>query len=186
MSDKTLDERCAEVYALDVKRTQGEWLMTGTFVQAQESFHCKGHLRNKAGYSNASYSERICEIYGVVSSPIDELDPTIPAENMRFIAAATKMPALIRDLQARVKELEKNLEWQPIETAPKDSTDVLLFGKQFHNSGLKKFIGHWASDLSGEEQPPFEGWFYLISHGEYSSCWEAPTHWMPLPEPPHE
>ena len=29
-------------------------------------------------------------------------------------------------------------------------------------------LGHWASDLSGEEQPPFEGWF--TKSGEHRYC----------------
>ena len=72
--------------------------------------------------------------------------------------------------------------WQPIETAPKDGTFVLLYGIRSHWQGPRANgprprklgepsvrQGHWSSGL----------W----QTGDLSR-WEAPTHWMPLPEPP--
>ena len=60
-------------------------------------------------------------------------------------------------------------EWQPIETAPRDGSDVLIWC----DTG-KICIAHfdyatfaWWSDLSTRECPD-------------------PTHWMPLPAPPAE
>jgi hypothetical protein len=69
--------------------------------------------------------------------------------------------------------------WQPIETAPKDGTDVLLY-KRF--SKYQKWVGKDEYD------------FYIqigcYSSGDwrihaYDPPWNNdPTHWMPLPEPP--
>ena len=56
-------------------------------------------------------------------------------------------------------------QWQPIETAPKDQTDILTFSKEG-----KIDVGYWENEL----------W----CDGDYS-YWEA-THWMPLPTPPSE
>jgi hypothetical protein len=64
------------------------------------------------------------------------------------------------------------MEWQPIETAPKDGTWVLGFfpyygvnQMQWHD-GNRKLEHHWM--LFGRLTPT------------------DPTHWMPLPEPPKE
>lgn len=53
--------------------------------------------------------------------------------------------------------------WQPMETAPKGKTV-----KVKPQSG-KVLEAHYAQDLSGEDQPPFKGWFTKRSktHPEY-------------------
>ena len=69
-----------------------------------------------------------------------------------------------------IKELEAQLAWQPIETAPKTGISVLL----------------WDEDSSGCTI----GW-YRINHkddswrSEYDLDIDA-THWMPLPNMPKE
>ena len=62
-----------------------------------------------------------------------------------------------------------NTEWQPIETAPKDGTEVLVFssGKMFM-SFYSHDVGSWCID------------------GRYDDFVEDVTHWMPLPQPPKE
>lgn len=57
-------------------------------------------------------------------------------------------------------------EWQPIETAPKDGTWVMVGN---HNGPC---IARWG------RTPYVEGWF----NGRWYS--DNQTHWMPLPEPP--
>lgn len=56
--------------------------------------------------------------------------------------------------------------WFPIETAPKDGTDVLVWDKAFVIAYYETHIPppRWRST---DEMIPLE-----------------PTHWMPLPEPP--
>lgn len=66
---------------------------------------------------------------------------------------------------ARVKALEADKGWRPIETAPKDE-DVLIAAAHIPES-----VGR-ASCENGE----WYKWPYL----------SQPTHWMPLPEPPKE
>lgn len=62
-------------------------------------------------------------------------------------------------------------EWQPIETAPKDGTRVLLFSGAwftgyYAHSRYKWDPGKWRSD----EYPDLTN----------------PTHWMPLPQAPEK
>lgn len=69
------------------------------------------------------------------------------------------------------------LEWQPIETAPKDGTPILLYwpGHRGHIA-TNCFVARWnvlAEDWLSSGQPVWRG------AGIYE-----PTHWMPLPEPP--
>jgi hypothetical protein len=57
-------------------------------------------------------------------------------------------------------------EWQPIETAPKDGTLIIVPGG----------LAYWRND---------EGW-HTVTGEDWPGKpirWEV-THWMPLPEPP--
>ena len=62
--------------------------------------------------------------------------------------------------------------WRPIETAPKtDGEFILLYDKE---------LDHYAV---GE-------WWKIPEHRDGGEWWDGesplfPTHWMPLPEPPH-
>ena len=92
------------------------------------------------------------------------------------------------------------MEWQPIETAPKDGTDIILGapGQEFQGqpTSPRSTIGHWTTD---EECRVYMGdcggachcpeYEYLDPHW---ISWDGgftdenpPTHWMPLPEPPN-
>ena len=76
--------------------------------------------------------------------------------------------------------------WQPIETAPKDGTFVLITG------------GHPGYGWDGPDDliPPcvvasyqinhrklqiLGGWQFAVYEDGYYGVWENPTHWMPLP-----
>jgi hypothetical protein len=62
-----------------------------------------------------------------------------------------------------------DMEWQPIETAPKDGSLVLGFGpheqRRTYIEAIQHYRGKWTIT-------------WMDGYGE-------PTHWMPLPEPPH-
>lgn len=74
------------------------------------------------------------------------------------------------------------MEWQPIETAPKDGTEIIVFHKDggvcaafcpgdgfaWHCMDGNNTVIH----KSGKSIPAI------------TSFLESPTHWMPLPEPP--
>jgi len=70
--------------------------------------------------------------------------------------------------------------WQPIETAPKDGTEILVYGIA-------------TGELGGVHEEPEVwkvSWFFKdwsLCGGEGYSVWvDSPTHWMPLPEAPRE
>lgn len=58
-----------------------------------------------------------------------------------------------------------DIAWQPIETAPKDGTEILAW------DGDDRKILRWALGR-------WDDW------DEMPSALGKPTHWMPLPEPP--
>lgn len=62
-------------------------------------------------------------------------------------------------------------EWQPIETAPKDGTNVLLVNRKGNMAAGMFMDGAWW--LRGGNHPNI---FFNGHHG--------PTHWMPLPKAP--
>ena len=65
--------------------------------------------------------------------------------------------------------------WQPIKTAPRNASWV-----QVMTSEGTVHRAHWASDLSGEDQPPFEGWFIDMESYMLGIPW--PVAWRPLPQ----
>jgi hypothetical protein len=64
-------------------------------------------------------------------------------------------------------------DWQHMDTAPKNATEVEVLTRDD-----KIVVAHWASDLSGEEQPPFRGWF--VRKASYFGEIETPKEWRPL------
>jgi hypothetical protein len=70
------------------------------------------------------------------------------------------------------------MDWQPIETAPKDGRGILLFADG------EVWLGRWGySEPSGSYAEEKE-WVTPSEGPGYNSQIENPTHWMPLPTPP--
>lgn len=65
-------------------------------------------------------------------------------------------------------------EWKPIESAPKDGSDILLFATAIPSG--KPFI------VVGFMGP--SGWSTRLSNREGNDILIKPTHWMALPLPP--
>ena len=90
------------------------------------------------------------------------------------------------ELTSEVIRLRGELEWQPIENAPKDGTKILL-GRIMATAGIPEFnmperephiwwaiYGFWAKR--------YNNW----NDGVEPSGLAEPTHWMPLPDPPEQ
>lgn len=82
------------------------------------------------------------------------------------------------------------MDWQPIETAPKDGTTVLLYGLiyQEHKSMA---VGKWIDESYDELVEVERKGNRVISEWvkQDRGHWDAagmydPTHWMPPPAPP--
>jgi hypothetical protein len=67
-------------------------------------------------------------------------------------------------------------KWQPIEAAPMDGTNVLLFIPKYA-MGRVPYVMVQGWNLAGDRR----GW-----RSHYGGGIIEPTHWMPLPDPPSD
>lgn len=65
-------------------------------------------------------------------------------------------------------------EWQLIETAPKDGTEVDVWGEYGRNTNVIYRDGKWKE------------WLNVFGTEGYYELDYEPTHWQPLPEPPQQ
>ena len=75
------------------------------------------------------------------------------------------------------------MNWQPIETAPKDGGYVLCYGRadDDNNYAPRAFTTQYTNELNGG--PCEWHWqFAWFDSGYYGKA--EPTRWQPLPEPP--
>jgi hypothetical protein len=71
------------------------------------------------------------------------------------------------------------IDWQPIETAPKDGTTVLVWPPTW--AGCIS-CAKWSEDQYANRPRPF--WSRFDSHRDSDSRSKPPTHWAPLPSGP--
>jgi hypothetical protein len=81
-------------------------------------------------------------------------------------------------------ELEKMRApgWQPIETAPRDGTLILLFCDH-HDGDPEWRIGHYDQAPFGKPGP-FGRYVWQMQDDGGCFAEQIVTHWMPLPDPP--
>ncbi len=75
-------------------------------------------------------------------------------------------------------------EWQPIETARKDGSKILIFvDGEIKIAYWSKTPRWWPWD-GGLERPCWVG--FTCGDDWFNEYWSEtnPTHWMPLPDPP--
>lgn len=81
-------------------------------------------------------------------------------------------------VRAAIEAYEQE-QWQPIDTAPKDGTEVLLsYGKDCFSGYWEAQPNHWH-EIGWQEEDARQG-AYIHRHPQ------RPTHWRPLPTPPKE
>ena len=66
-------------------------------------------------------------------------------------------------------------EWQPIETAPKDGTEILIVAKGY------VAIARWKN-INTDAHPLMAWAFHHEDDGAY--VLHGPSHWQPMPLPP--
>lgn len=85
---------------------------------------------------------------------------------------------MMTDALAAIEELEARNQWQPIETAPKNTEILVFMDDEIYEAGL------YTRDEKREE--------WLFPMADYHGCGccsgnnDHPTHWMPLPQPPEQ
>jgi len=80
--------------------------------------------------------------------------------------------AAIREVLTFEPTEKMKMDWQPIETAPRDGTLILIAGGTF-----------FGVDIAAWRRDGWCGGYGAEYDGEY---WHKPTHWMPLPPPPKD
>jgi hypothetical protein len=75
---------------------------------------------------------------------------------------------------------------QPIETAPRDGTDVIVFwaDETEQDYAAVAWFRRWddVKDIGGDWTRDDEGWWTYVS--SVSQVKIEPAHWVPFPEPP--
>jgi hypothetical protein len=82
-------------------------------------------------------------------------------------------------------------EWQPIETAPKDGTEIIVGNDQatvWITRGSWWSDGeHWATQGYDKQEEAAGWWSYANSVGQDKlNDYRQPTHWLPMPTPPQK
>ena len=78
------------------------------------------------------------------------------------------------------------MEWQPIETAPRDGTKVLVWAVKWAgeiHGPTDSAVCDIASFSNGHSDYPGTDWWDCAGGDAYAT-WCIPSHWMPLPAPP--
>jgi len=72
--------------------------------------------------------------------------------------------------------------WEPVETAPKDGTDVLLM--YMHIDTQVVHNGFWIGASDADDESEIGWWSYDYSEVTRIKLddWMNPTHWLPLPK----
>ena len=109
--------------------------------------------------------EALRELRGVAHTPGGITLAAVIDDTLAFLPASAQATAKVQ-------------QWRPIETAPKDGTEIILSREARVTSGL------WF-DMGGDDEGA-EGWSGWVSQDGGFSEEHPPTNWMPLPEPPTE
>lgn len=97
---------------------------------------------------------------------------------------------MIYNAASEIARLKQQFSWQPIETAPRDGSPVLMAALGIENTGWMRGVVRWGCrahclssrwhDCSETKPECNMTWLGTLGH-----AYGVPiTHWMPLPEPP--
>lgn len=106
-------------------------------------------------------------LHGVIGVYDDHKLATVVHNAERAIKAALDM------LEQPYYWGQQNGQWMPIETAPRDGTEIIVWNQ----TDLHDYCGVWIGKF-------MDGHWWL-KHFGWCGAHRA-THWMPLPKPPKE
>lgn len=173
-------------------------------------------LETDSHYSGSDESKRRAGYAATLREHAAAMDAARPVAflcgGMRFKLAATKQGAAFRSFPSELagkwvalvdathdQHLAHTVPpasevvgaWQPIETAPKDGSAVLVMrdiwpgtvsGRAEECNGHNTYIAAWW----GVERAGAGAWVCYMGFVSDPECPIEPTHWMPLPEPPRK
>ncbi len=128
----------------------------------------------------ADYLEKNADAIQSLTAQVESLESQLADAHVQRVEAEQRTVIVGRDLAAQVESLTTALredratgraeeEWQPIETAPKDGTHILV----------------WRPDEGDRKHKAHAGICYWRKNCWYTSRrYQQPTHWKPLPAPP--
>jgi len=93
----------------------------------------------------------------------------------------------IRKALALAEAVEKDYAagWQPIESAPRDGTSILMWGIDYTEAEIGKCVDIPITE--GDVDSTYKAFVWNDGATSWDSfCDMTPTHWQPLPEPPSE
>ena len=152
-----------------------KYIGTGEYVPIMEWSAEGEYVRHSC---IANLEKQLAERDAALARCVDELEDCAAfcRENGNFLASE-HIKELLASLHASAQATAKVQQWQPIETAPKDGTNILLVNR----------IGNVATGLwqgNGE----CEGWWLRGGNrpNTFFNHHYGPSYWMPLPELPTE
>lgn len=109
------------------------------------------------------------------------------ANTIVFLGAERFLEAVgpvIKQYRNDIQREAREAAWQPIETAPKDGTAILVYGPEL----LREHTGHCMVVRWQTTEFSTVPWWTISDgkFGPYDLRGPSPTHWMPLPDIPIE
>lgn len=150
---------------LEAKATKGPWDIAPTVEDSEL-------LEIVADYSDLPGGRKSAHW-------IAELDAGGLDNNIEQMHANAHLIVWLRNnLSALLSLAEERPDWQPIATAPKDGTEILLWEDGLDEPAIGAFISF--ADVGGPPEGYHDGWYDTMQ----GTCEFTPTHWQPLPKPP--
>ena len=133
-----------------------------------------------------------CQNPACIKEQRDELLRRVEALRSAVTALHCDRDAAIREIDSLKAELAATQQavqrepWQPIESAPKDGTWVLLCGGITDEDDCGGVTVHRPVVAFYGESFYEDGWWFSYWDSDWRTDYNGPTHWMRLPAPPKE
>ncbi len=122
-------------------------------------------------------------------------DPMELADRLDAHMGKADMAEVLADCRRAAACIREMVEWRPIETAPMDGAEIIIYREGWVSAPRAKWGDHEGEDEDGREIT-FGGWFLasewdcpgvedgFIGWNEDIEGGCMPTHWLPLPPAP--